>query len=85
MGKATQLLGNADLQMLVYDIRPEACNPPGTTLADMENCDLVFICLPTPMNHDSSCYTELVKGVVGALNNPFKVIRSTVPIGFSRS
>ncbi len=64
VGKATQLLCNPDVEMMVYDIRPEACIPLGTTMKDLETCELVFICVPTPMNHDASCFTKMVENVV---------------------
>lgn len=85
VGKATKLLKSPSINILVYDIRPEACEPPGTTLEDLEKCDLVFYCLPTPMNHHGKCYTKLLEDAIPKLKNPFKVIRSTVPVGFSQS
>lgn len=85
VGKATKLLKSPSINILVYDIRPEACEPPGTTLEDLEKCDLVFYCLPTPMNHNGKCYTGLLEQAIPKIKNPFKVIRSTVPVGFSQS
>jgi len=85
VGKATKLLKSPSINILVYDIRPEACEPTGTTLEDLEKCDLVFYCLPTPMNHHGKCYTKLLEDALPKLQNPFKVIRSTVPVGFSQS
>jgi len=85
VGKATLLLKSPSINALVYDIRPEACNPIGTSLEDLEKCDVVFYCLPTPMNHHGKCYTQLLEDSISKLKNPFKVIRSTVPAGFSKS
>ncbi len=52
----------------------------------VENSDIIFICLPTPMNDDGSCNTSIVEdGVrnVVACANKRKVIvlKSTVPPG----
>ena len=85
VGKATKLLKSPSIHILVYDIRPEACEPLGTNLEDLENCDIVFYCLPTPMNHHGKCYTKLLEDAIPKLKNPFKVIRSTVPVGFCQS
>jgi UDP-glucuronate decarboxylase len=85
VGKATKLLKSPSINILVYDIRPEACEPPGIRLEDLEKCDLVFYCLPTPMNHHGKCYTGLLEQAIPKLKNPFKVIRSTVSVGFSQS
>ena len=72
------------INVYVYDIRPEACIPLGITLEDLDReCDLLFFCLPTPLDHDGRCYTRILEDVLSRCKNPFKVIRSTVPVGFS--
>ena len=85
VGKATYLLKCDDIDIVSYDINPELCNPLGTTLNDLMNCDFIFISVPTPMNKDGSCHTKIVESVVNELNElnyeNFIVIRSTVPVG----
>jgi len=72
------------IQIYVYDIRPEACQPPGITLENLDSeCDLIFFCLPTPLNHDGTCYTKILEDTIRKCSNPYKIIRSTVPVGFS--
>lgn len=72
------------IQIYVYDIRPEACYPPGITLEKLDSeCDLLFLCLPTPLNHDGTCYTKILEDTIRKCSNPYKIIRSTVPVGFS--
>ena len=72
------------IQIYVYDIRPEACYPPEITLEDLDReCDLLFFCLPTPLNHDGTCYTKILEDTIRKCSNPYKIIRSTVPVGFS--
>jgi UDPglucose 6-dehydrogenase len=54
-------------------------------------CKVIFVCVPTPMNKDGSCHTDIVEGVVkeiddwtnrkGIKDNPIVVIKSTVPPG----
>lgn len=89
VGKATRILECSDVELLVYDIRPKLCNPIGTNLNDICNCDLVFISVPTPMNKDGSCYLNIVNSVVDNIKNLTDldkteiVIRSTVPPGTS--
>lgn len=85
IGRATRLLECVSIDITVYDIRPELCHPLGTTMADLEHCDLVFFCLPTPMDHHGSCHTDLLLHSFQTLQNPYKIIRSTVPVGFSQS
>ena len=73
------------IQVYIYDIRPEACQPPGITLEELDReCDLLFFCLPTPLHHDGSCYTRILEETIAKCpTNPYKVIRSTVPVGFA--
>jgi len=72
------------IEVYIYDIRPEACQPPGVTLEQLDReCDLVFFCLPTPLNHDGSCHTKILEDTIAQCSNPFKIIRSTIPVGFA--
>ena len=72
------------IEVYIYDIRPEACQPPGMTLEQLDSeCDLVFMCLPTPLNHDGSCYTKILEDTIARCSNPYKIIRSTIPVGFA--
>ena len=72
------------IQVYIYDIRPEACQPPGITLEELDReCDILFFCLPTPLHHDGSCYTQILEETIARCSNPYKVIRSTVPVGFA--
>lgn len=72
------------ISICIYDIRPEACYPPGITLEDLDReCDILFFCLPTPLNHDGTCYTKILEDTIARCSNPYKIIRSTVPVGFS--
>ena len=51
--------------------------------------DVIFVCVPTPMNVDGSCYIGIVEEVVSEVNeisissesNPIVVLKSTVPPG----
>ena len=57
-------------------------------------CDVMFVCVPTPMNKDGSCHTDIVEEVITEINEivletesypyhikPIVVIKSTVPPG----
>jgi UDP-glucuronate decarboxylase len=83
VGKATQLLQSENIEQIVYDTIAEKCVPFGTTIEDINNCDLIFICLPTPMKIDGSCDTSILDKVLENITNPFVIIRSTIPIGYS--
>ena len=87
VGKATQLLKGNNIEMLVYDIDPEKSIPKSLDIKQLSGCQLIFVCVPTPMNKDGSCYLGMVED---AINNCKKVIdskkthivlRSTVPPG----
>ena len=64
VGKATQILKCNDIQILVYDINPELCEPIGINLLDLIKCELLFISVPSPMNPDGSCHFQIVENVI---------------------
>lgn len=49
----------------------------------INECDAVFVCVPTPSRDDGSCNTDAVEEVIAWLNVPLIILRSTVPIGFT--
>lgn len=89
VGKATNILKNEEVQLIVYDINPNLCSPYGTSLKDVCETDMIFLSLPTPMNEDGSCHLDILKNVVQELkkyidfSKKIVVNRSTVPPGIS--
>jgi len=56
----------------------------------LDKSTIIFICVPTPMNKDGSCNTDIVEGIIKDINdivverqcsNRIVVIKSTVPPG----
>ena len=91
VGSATALLECIDISIIMYDINPNLCNPPNTTLKDICNCDLIFISVPTPMNKNGSCHTNILESVVHNIsqikstNELLLVNRCTVPVNTSNN
>ncbi len=90
VGQATFLLNCKDINCIIYDIDSSKCVPESTTFNDLKDCHVIFICVPTPMNSDRTCYTKIVEDVINKLKLsfctpelPHIVVRSTVPVGFS--
>lgn len=85
VGKATRFFSCTDVTVLSYDKNPLLCDPVGTQLSDLLQCQVIFICVPTPMNEDGSCYTNIVRSVIKELRelsySGYIICRSTVPIG----
>ena len=72
------------VEVFIYDINPNLCQPKGITLEEVDrNSDLLFFCLPTPLNHDGTCYTKILEDTISQCSNPYKIIRSTIPVGFA--
>lgn len=83
VGKATSILENENVQIWFYDIVPDLCIPKNITYKMInEKSDIIFICVPTPMNLDGSCNTKIIESVLSHLHHPHIILRSTVPIGF---
>ena len=85
VGKATCQIKCKDIEVFAYDKNPDCCDPQNFKFIDLQNCEIIFISVPTPMNKDGACYLEIVKSVLEDLKNlsykGFIVLRSTVPIG----
>jgi len=52
----------------------------------VETCEVIFVCVPTPMNEDGSCHTDIVESVIKEIDTyanglQIVVIKSTVPPG----
>ena len=67
--------------VLTYDINKKLCNSSFDNL--IEECNVIFICLPTPMNKDDgSCNISIIDNVLNEINNKNKniliLIKSTI-------
>ena len=65
-----------------YDKKAKLSN---STEQETLDSDIIFVCLPTPMNADGSCHTDIVEKAVERINQfgvaKMAVIKSTVPPG----
>lgn len=76
--------GFSNQQVTIVDPKYSGLNP--TYLMEMpeniQEFELVFICVPTPMGADGSCNDSILKNVMGKIkpfSNQLIVIKSTVP------
>lgn len=53
------------------------------TKQDINNCNIAFICVPTPMADSGKCDTSIVEEVISWCAAEILVIRSTVYVGFT--
>ena len=85
VGQATKILQTKDNQMKIYDIDPTKCEPLNTTISNLEDCNIIFISVPTPSKSDGSCHLDIVESVVQDIRNintnAYIIIRSTIVIG----
>ena len=87
VGQATYLLNCKDIECKIYDIDTTKCIPSDVKLKDFQDCNIIFICVPTPMRTDRSCHTGIVESVIKQIREELPtqnniVVRSTVPVGF---
>ena len=85
VGKASTQLKCKDIEILAYDINPNACEPQGLKLEDLNKCEIIFISVPTPMSKNGSCHLNIIESVLSDLKSinykGFITLRSTVPVG----
>lgn len=85
VGKATARCFMEHTDVKVYDICQCLCTH---SLDEMLDCELIFICLPTPKDKEKfHCDTSIIDGVLDTIytKDPTAplIIRSTVPIGYT--
>lgn len=90
VGTAVQKGFESTHPVLTYDIAKECTE---TSIADLANkVSVVFICVPTPMNPDGSCNTNIVESVLQEISTstheqghtPVCVLKSTIPPGTTK-
>ncbi len=75
VGKAMRkLLGP---HTVIYDVKPGYSQNKNA----INSCEVVFICVPTPMRADGRCDTSIVEETAAWVSAPLIVIRSTVAPG----
>lgn len=52
---------------------------------EINECDISFVCVPTPMGEFGQCDTHIIEEVLKWIETPIIVIRSTVPVGFTEA
>lgn len=89
VGGATALFECPNIEVLIYDRNKSKCSKGVSSLLDLSDCEMVFICLPTPMSNDGECHTDIVSHAIEGLDvmryNGSIFVRSTVPVGYSKS
>jgi UDPglucose 6-dehydrogenase len=80
VGKAMHNFLKNHYNVVIYD--------PALTLVnvkdDINQCDYVFVCVPTPSKDDGSCDTSIVEESVVWIKAPLIVIKSTVEVGTTK-
>jgi len=94
VGKAVKSVFEKHYDVLTYDIKYTLSNTE--TLEDLvRETNVIFICVPTPMNKDGSCNMDIVEDVISDINDSINidilnhyfdcertiVIKSTIPPG----
>ena len=77
-GHLGQLLSKTFKDSIIYD----KCKNIGS-IDELNTCDCVFICVPTPMGENGKCDTSAVEEVISQLKVDLIIIRSTVYVGFT--
>jgi len=71
--------------MQTYDKFKEEVSTCNTLQELSKKVEILFVCLPTPMNKDGSCNLSIIESVIEELdgynNNNIAIIKSTIPPG----
>ena len=72
-------------KVLTFDINQKLSN---STIQEIKNkCNIIFICVPTPMNKDGSCDVSIVESVIKkfSIKGAILVIKSSVEPGTTKN
>ena len=82
VGNAVYQKFKSYFRVYTYDLIEKLSNSTYKEL--VANCNIIFVCVPTPMNKDGSCNIKLVDDILFKLNIDTKAIvvnKSTIPPG----
>ena len=87
VGHAMTLL-RPHIEVLVWDVVPEKRDPKTLDIETfVEESEIIFVAVPTPMNADGSANLDIVRSVCEEIqeidDTKYIVLRSTVPPGTS--
>lgn len=90
VGKATKLFENVQVVAKIYDLDSSRCSEGVHSLADLQGCQLFFVCVNTPMIQETGqCYTKMVEDCITQIRDTLHtnniIVRSTVPVGFCKA
>lgn len=88
MGMKAGIVGAGAVGLAMAKLIPNSAvydEPKGIgTRAAINECDVAFVCVPTPPAAGGSCDVGIVESVIGWLQTPLIVLRSTVSVGTTR-
>lgn len=86
---SVSICGEGHVGSIMHQLFPDAYiydEPKGIgTREEVNKCEFVFVCVPTPMSADGSCNTSIVDDVLSWLDPSIIILRSTVPVGYTTS
>ena len=87
-GWKTGIVGVGHVGNAMRDLFPDAIlydEPKGIgSREEINRCDIAFLCVPTPMGPEGGCDTTAVDRCLSWMTPGTIVIRSTVPVGYTR-
>lgn len=82
-GRAIQQLQCPSIDMYLYDHNADACVPLGTTLEEIEQCDLIFNCISTSVDYHSYYHIDQLLQAATLVQHPYQIMYGSTPIGFA--
>tara|TARA_X000000950_G_scaffold227085_1_gene274078 strand:+ start:5415 stop:6242 length:828 start_codon:yes stop_codon:yes gene_type:complete len=80
VGNAVYQKFKSFFNVFTYDLKKELCNSSYDHI--LENCNIIFLCLPTPMEKNGSCYLGILENQLDNINKNTSatvIIKSTIP------
>jgi UDPglucose 6-dehydrogenase len=84
VGRAMAEFFNGHYDVIINDpalSKSRVSTPDPATMAEINQCDVAVVCVPTPKTLEGPCDTSIVEAVVDQLRTPLILIKSTVSVG----
>ncbi|MGC9599093.1 MAG: hypothetical protein ABSE18_01785 [Minisyncoccia bacterium] len=88
VGKAVSNFFKNHYEVRAYDPLAKSADDPLISFSNekkiLDGCDLIVICVPTPMREDGTCDTSMVEDSIASFNAPLFLIKSTIAPGTTK-
>ena len=74
------MLANSSVKILIYDTDSSKCIPLKLKMSEMQECDLIFICIRAPIMFEGSSYIGIIKAALHDIRKVINILKENKDI-----